>query len=302
MATVGEIYRDFAYYIDDIGNDKIVTQRILRWINKAISESVSRLDSEWAIVQLTGQYKLTVVDYSGLSGDVITSVQTTAGTSAFTEGVNFTAATSNTVTAAAIATAINASSSHGAWSDGAVVYICGLDDTFTSFTCDADTDYITIADAGYEVFNIGTILTRFRRVHQIYDTTNECLYHSMTRAQYDRLLIDSNNTAYAYYVSPGRKLYLKADGSNVDSSGTFHIHYFQYPADLTLASESPPGLLADYDELILQRVLYYYYISQGMYNEANAAYTVFARELKRAQQEIWSQGEPQSVKQLYRWH
>lgn len=106
---LGEIYQT---EITDISISTGHAKVALRKLNNAILEIYNKALGRWYTQLKTRQYKasfnskIIVVDFSSLSGDIITI--TYNGTAVvLTEGVEFTAVTSNEVTAFAIATAIN---------------------------------------------------------------------------------------------------------------------------------------------------------------------------------------------------
>lgn len=267
MATVSELYYDIGQRIGDPGNAQVKSWQLLKWINKAIRDTERVTKHLKANITLSGQYQITVKDYSSLATDVIT-LQTSndSAASTYTGGSEWTPATSNAQTASSIATALNAHADVYAYAGFdndnttyAYVYVlAGRGYIVDTLTCDADTDYLDIDDAGYEIIELSNIVSTFRQVRNIYDTANERFYVSYTRQQYDRTLCDSGFTGYGYYVDPLYKLYIKKGGGNLDSSDTFKMDYMYWSTALTTASQSPAGILQFYDELIVQRVLYYY--------------------------------------------
>jgi len=104
--TVGELYRDIGREIGDPANVKVPTWILLTWINRAIKDVVRRTDCLYDIKVLTGLYRIKVLDYTGLSGKKVTVTIDSTATDK-TEGVDWTAATSNSTTATSLATALN---------------------------------------------------------------------------------------------------------------------------------------------------------------------------------------------------
>ncbi len=306
MSTVNELYRDIGDEIGDPGNARNPTWLILRWINKAINDSALLTNCLQNIVTISGERLITVLDFGALDiADAIITLQTSADAAStdYTEGVDWDAATSNAVTATNIATTLSRHNNTEAYSDGVMVYVCATGGyTITTLTTDADVDEMTIADNGYETFELNNILTGFRKAKNIYSTGQEIIFRPYTRQQYDRALIDTTYVGYGYYIDPSYKMYLKHAGVNVDSSVTFVVEYLYYPTTLSLSTESPPGILAHFDDLIIQKVKYYYYLSKAMLKEADVADSLYKRQISNVRYELRSQGEPQEIRQLLKWH
>lgn len=303
MSTVSSLTYDIGTRIGDPSNTKLEAWQILRYINIVIEDIVKKTDCLWAVDEVSGQKRIEVLDYTNL-GTAVISLKTSNDDAAtdYTEASEWNAATSNSVTATNIATALDAHASVAAYADGAYVYVCCVGGyTLSTLTCDADTDYLTISDAGYETFELSNILSNFRKVRNIYDTDNELMYRPYARQDYNRALVDGTNyTGWGYYVDPAYKLYIKANGANLDSADTFKIDYLYWHTALDSADDSPPAILDHYDEVIIQRVLYYYYMSQAMPDMARLSDITYRELIRDLQYEIRSQGELQEIYSFYR--
>jgi len=311
MATVAELYYNIGTRIQDPSNTRVEPWQLLRWINQAIRDTERKSNHLKANIQLSGQRRVVVKDYSSLSGDIL-SLKTSndSAETDYTEASEWTAETSNAVTATNIATALDAhpdveayASFDNANTTYAYVYITSKRGyTISTFTSDADTDYMDVDNNGHEIFELSKIITNFRQVRNIYDTDQQLFYRPYTRQQYDRTQNDSEYAGYGYYVDPLYKMYIKIAGGNLDSGDTFKMDYSYWSTALTAATESPAGILAYFDELIIQKVMYYYFQSEAKYNDMNVADGLWRTEVKELQQEIKSQGELQPLKQFYQWH
>jgi len=304
MSTVANLYYDIGLRIGDPSNTKVETWQLLRWINLSIKDIVKKTDCLWAVDEVSGQKRIKVIDYSNLSGAVI-SLKTSNDSAAtdYTESSEWDRVTSNSVTAANIATALNSHTDVFAYADGVYVYVgCTGGYTLSTLTCDASTSYLTISDDGYKTFEMNNVLSNFRKVRNIYDTGEELIYRPYTRQDYNRVLVDSNYAGYGYYVDSSYKMWILAEGGGITSDNTFKIDYLYWNTDLTSGSDTPEGILNHYDEIILERVMYYYYMSNGMYKEMQVADTVYRQLLRDLRYEIRSQGEPLEIEQFYQWH
>lgn len=311
MATVSEFCYDFGVRIGDPGNVKVESWQIQRWLNKAIRDTERRSNHLWAKITLSGQQCITVMDYSHLTGATI-SLKTSNDSAAvdYVEGVGWDAATSNSTTATNIATALNAHADVEAYAcfdnantGYAYVYVmCRRGYTISTLTCDATVTYLTIANAGYEIFELDKIISNFRLMRTVYDTANARLYVPFTSQQYDRVLCDSAYTGYGYYIDPLYKMYIKKAGASLTSADTFDLNYLYWSTALSTATSSPQGILQYYDELLIQKVLYYYYQSIAQYDQMRVVDALYRIELKQLLQELRDQGEPQEVTQFYQWH
>jgi hypothetical protein len=276
---------------------------LLVYINRAINDAVVRLNCLWDSTTLTGAYKITVVDYLGAgAAETITVTCGTAGAQVATLALPGSLVGFLTD----IVAKLNALTGIRAWSEGvsaSAVYVVGVDDTISGIVTSMATTVVTIANAGYESIDLSGVLTRVRAVRNIYQAGGGVFYIPVNRQQFDIAMAQSSGfTDNVYYVAPDYTLYIKAAGSNLTSSNSFTIDYYQYPASLTLASESPPGILATFDDLIIRRVLYYYYLSRGKYDEANVNNNLYERNIETVKQELRSHGEPQGSSSLYKWY
>jgi len=308
MATVGELYRDIGEAIDDVGNVVHPAWKLLRWINKAIKDIVWRTDCLWTSNEIEGQRRIAILDYADLeaAGNILTVTIDDVDTD-LTEGVDWDAATSNAVTATDLASAITALTNISAYADGAYVYVCGVNGSTTSIACDAATTDLTIADAGYETFELANILTRFRIVKTIYNLTDGILYRSLTQNQYDRFVMDSAFTSSVYTINANNLMSIKKGGGNLSSSNTVTIEHLQYPAELTLSSESPPGILSRFDDVIINRCLKRVNEHKRVDNPSQVGNYLYGldieyeRMIKQIKHELRSQGDPGINTLLYQW-
>jgi len=305
MPTLGELYRDIGIEIGDPSNANTQSWQLLIWINKALEDINNVAEFTWATARMTGMYRIDVLTYGDISGNIIT-LKTSADSAAtvYTEGVDWTAETGNSVTATNIATALDAHSNVEAYSSGDYVYILVTGGySFSTLSSDADTSDITINDSGYEVFSLPDIISGFNKVKQIYDLTNKLIYRSQVREYYDRYLIDSGNLNYFYYVSPSHKLYIQASGGNLKTSNSFYIDYTTRVTALSAASDTLPVSLTGYGDLIVRRVVFYYFRSLGEYQRAqyyDIEYRRMIHEYKRDM--IRGQGVPLTQEQFYESH
>jgi len=314
MSTVANLYRDIGMEIGDPDNANIPHWQLLIWINKAIKDIVNKTKCLWKKLELTGQQKITIKDYSNLSGDIVTIVVDDGDdetTSTLTEGVDWTAATSNAATAASLETAIEAVTgltSYVDLSDTAVVWVLatGIYQLASTITCDASTDYFTIGDAGYVWFNLEEIDSTFREMRNVYDTDeNSRLFRPVSRQQWDRLSVQDNYSGFDFTVvneSGVWKLYVKANGGNFDSTYNFVMEYYYKPTVLTAATDSPPGLVDDHDEAIIRYVVREYHRKMGNFNEAAVARGEYILELRDIRRLLREQGEPQETNQFTQWY
>jgi len=306
MATVSNLYYDIGLRIGDPSNTKVESWQLLRWINSSIKDIVKKTDCLWNVEEVSGQQRIKVIDYSNLS-DVVISLKTSNDSSAtdYTEGAgeDWLVGATNAATATAIAAILDAHADVFAYADSSYVYVgCLKGYTISTLTCDADEDYLTISDDGYVTFEMDNVLSSFRKVRNIYDTGEQLIYRPYDRQDYDRVLVDSNYAGYGYYVDSSYKMWLLSEGSGLTSDGTFKLDYLYWNADLTAGSNSPEGILTHYDEVIIQRVMYYYFMSQGLYKEMHMANIIYRQLIRELQCEIRSQGEPLEIEHFYRWH
>jgi hypothetical protein len=306
MATVGVLYREIGLAIGDPANVSVKTWKLLNWINLAIEEGVRATNCLWATETLTGQREIVVLDYTGLE-DITITVTVDGTASVLTEmdaGGSFNAVTSNTQTATNITTALNTITGVKAYSSSATIRVLATGGaTIDSITTTALAADMTIADEGYETFLLTSFLTRFRRVNTIYEAGNDVIYEPYTRPQYDLALMQSSGfTGDIGYVSPSNVLYLKKAGANLTGENQFTIDFLQTPAALTLATESPPGITADYTDYIVRKVCYYYYLTQGKYNDAKAMNALARQHEKEMRRDLRSQGDPLPTRHLIQWY
>lgn len=297
MSTMAVIGRDFGERINDPALASTPFWKFLIFANKAIRDLVARTDCLVAKQTITGAIRLTVVDYTALSADtIVTTVDGTATT------LIIAAAASNTAMATAIAVQLDAITGVEAYSSGAYVYALGIDEYMIDSMTTSDTTNLVIEDDGYDTLTLPSILTNLRNVRNIYDTTNEILYAPLSTQQHDRTLLDSNFVGYTWNVDSSYNLSLKVAGANPTSQDQFVIDYWTWGAALTLHSESAPGVLAEWDEAVINRSLYYFYMTQAKMDMANICAGLFERDVRAIREQLRSHGEPQEQRLFYQWH
>ena len=304
MATAGEAIGAFGVEIGDPFNSHVIPTRVLVWLNRVVAEAVRETKCLWETDRFSGLADIEIVDYSSLSADVI-SLKTSADSAAtdYTEGSEWTAETSNTVTATNLAAALDVHPNVQSYSDGAHVYVCVKNGhTIAIITSDADTNYITVAN-GAEYFNLSEILTEFRRVEAVYDIANKRMYEPMDRRSYLYTQLDSVAALYTYTNPPesGKQIMkLEAGGISLLYSVSIYIDYFQKATAITTMSTDLPGLLSDYVDLIVKGILYHYYNSTGEHNKAITAKSLFLNECRLVRKDLRSHGMPLPMNQLFR--
>ncbi len=294
MPTAAELFRDIGEEIGDPANAKYPQWKLMLWINKAIKQAVKDTNCLWATISLQGQRLITIISTSALAGDTITLV--VSGTTSIK--------TIATATQAGITALLNTVTGVKAYSSGTdKIYVLGIDGyEITSMTTNAGASELTIGDDGYETFDLSSILTAFRRVTAIYDATNDKLYQPLSRALYDRVLIDSDYEGYGYFVSPDGLMYLKAYGANATSATSFGINYLQFASEITLASSELPGPLNDHEGIIRAWVKQHYHYLQGDYQSMGLCYSIYKQLTADLRRQMRSQGEPLVMRHFYRWH
>ena len=309
MSTVAELYRDIGTEIGDEGNARVPTWKLLRWINKAIRDIVRKTYCLSATLEVTGSQEVEIVGYSALSGETVTvTVDGTA--SVLTEGVGWTAATSNAATATSLATAVNAVTGLSAYADSldtAVVVIVATGGYGLDTIALSDETNTTTSATGRESLELENILTRFRLIENVYSTADEIIYRSYTRQQYDRLITNDSFDGYGYTVNEANRLFIKRDGSNLGYGNSVFIDYYQWNATLTAASESPPGIIDDFDDAIVNRCMRQHMLNQRADNPKLSYETVvqydteYRQWIKDIKNELRSQGKPLEQRFLYQW-
>ena len=304
MATPGEIFSALGIEVGDPYNSHVPATRLLVWLNRVLKEAVRETKCLWETDTISGLVDIEIVSYGDLSGDVI-SLETSADAAAtdYTEGVEWTAATSNTVTATALATALDLHSNVNAYSDGAHCYVCANNGyVISTATSDADTDYITVTN-GAEYYNLTELLTNFWQIEYVYDVDNARFYMPYNRKGYLYTKVDSESERYGYsYVPEGGKSIMKLEsaGVNLGYGYTVTIDYLQKPSSVSITSTAMPGILDDYEDLIVKGILYYYYNSTGEHEKAFAMKQIFQNECRLVRKYLRMHGRPMQLGHLLR--
>jgi hypothetical protein len=71
---------------------------------------------------------------------------------------------------------------------------------------------------------------------------------------------------------------------------------------LSAVTESPPGILDDYDDAVISRTIYYYMKSQGKYDIMGLQLAIAKDLTKDMRHELRTQGEPQSIVHQNVWY
>jgi len=313
MATVADLYRDIGTEIGDPSLANVFDWEILLLINKAVKDIANETNCLFETDQITGMYRIEVVDYSSLSGDIIT-IQTSADSAAstYTEGSEWSAGATNAATAALIASSIHSRHSNiRAYSDGVYAYIT-VTGGYTMSTCSVDSaaTVMTASNSGYEIFSLKGILTeafstnteRFRKVRFITEAAASVLYESSTREQWNRYQIDDGYTGYNYFISPDKKMYIKTGGSNLKAASIIRIDYLYNPTALSAATDELPSLINDFPDAVVQRAAYYFWRSQGEFERSQVYNREYRFTLRDIKNEVKSQGVPLAIRQFYQWH
>lgn len=311
MATLANLYRDIGIEIGDPGNALVPTWKLLTWINKAIHDIITRTNCLWTKNTITGAWRIAILDYSDLE-DALNTITVTVGSTEtdLVESTDWDAETSNGVTASNLATALNTVTGVSAYADfdNAYVYVLGIDEyDITALTSDAATTDLTIADAGYESFELPEIFSTLRAVRNIYNVDDEVLYRPITRQQWDRYLLYDDFDGYVYTVTSNKDLWIKRNGANLTSSQSIIIEYWQWETPLTAATDSPPGIIDDFDEIIVNRCVRRHLQNQRFDNPRAVEKTIlsldqeYTRFLKDIKRELRSHGEPHIQRFVYEW-
>jgi hypothetical protein len=311
MSTVANLYRDIGQEIGDPGNALVPTWKLLTWINKAIHDIVVATNCLWTYNTITGAWRIAILDWDGLDGEENTVTITVDETETeLVEATDWDAETSNGLTASNLATALDAVTGVAAYADydGGYVYVLGIDEyEITALTCDAATTDLTIADTGYETLELPSIFSNLRAVRNIYNVDDEVLYRPITRQQWDRYLLYDDFDGYVYTVTSNKDLWIKRNGENLTSSESIKIEYWTWETALTLATESPPGIIDDFDDIIVNRCVRRHLQNQRFDNPRAVEPTIlsldkeYARFIKDIKRELRSHGEPHIQRFVFEW-
>jgi len=119
--------------------------------------------------------------------------------------------------------------------------------------------------------------------------------------------MDSDFDGSIVFVGPDNVMYLKRKGANLAVSSTITVEYKQWAADLTLASESLPGLINDHEDMIVNRCVRRYLQNKRFDDPKITANMILAmdveyeRMLKLLKRHIRSHGEPGITRYIYEW-
>lgn len=134
----------------------------------------------------------------------------------------------------------------------------------------------------------------------------DVFFMSWTRQQYDTgLAISSGFTSNAYNIMPESgvyQMYLKHNGGNLATGTVIKLDYYLHPTALSAVTESPPGILDDYDDAVISRTIYYYMKSQGKYDIMGLQLAIAKDLTKDMRHELRTQGEPQSIVHQNVWY
>ena len=316
MSTLANLYVAIGAEIGDRFNAKVPQARLLLYINRAIKDLARDTNCLWDTSTISGQYDIKILDYAQLAtDDTVITLQTSddSSSSTYTEGVNWAAATSNTTTATNLAAALTAHANVVAYSVNEHVYVLtkfiraeeSADILITTLTSDSATSDLSIT-SGATKFNLETVISNFRVMRNASIVGGDLFFVPFSRQQYDNALsLSTGLTASFYSIMPesgSYQMYFKHKGANLAPSTVVNFDYLVHPTALSLSTESPPGILAHFDDAVISRTMYYYLKSigdtQGMVMQGMVA----KEEMKTVRRELRAQGESQAIGHFQKWY
>jgi len=245
-------------------------------------------------------YVLTKYIASEESSDITISTLTplnvvTAG--AFVSGTSYTILTVGTTDFTAIGASAN--------TIGVTFTATGAGSGSGTATTTADSSDVTIT-SGATKFNLESIISNFRIMKNITIAGGDIFFVPYSRQQYDNALsISTGLTANFYSIMPESgvyQMYFKHKGANLAPSSVITLDYYIHPTALSASTESPPGIFNHFDDIVINRSIYYYAKSQGDYQTMTLMRQLVNDDLKQVRSELRMQGESQAISHFQKWY
>jgi hypothetical protein len=179
------------------------------------------------------------------------------------------------------------------------------DGTTGTATTTADSSGVSIT-SGATKFNLETIISNFRKMKNISVVGGDIFHVSFGRQQYDTALsISTGLTANFYSIVPESgtyQMYFKHNGADLAPATVITMNYLLHPTALSAVTDSPPGILDDFDDAVISRTMYYYMRSSADYRSMILQKQIADDTMKDIRYELRSQGEIQSITHFQKWY
>lgn len=321
MATLANLYLAIGAEIGDRFNAEVPQPRLLQLINRAIKDLARDTNCLWDTATISGLYDIKILDYAQLASDDTVITLKTSDDSAsvtYTEngvggGTAWASITSNSATATSLATALNGHANVMAYAVNEHVYLLtkyvraeeSADITITTLSSSSDASDLSIT-SGAAKFKLPSIITNYRKIQNVYIAGGDVFHVPYARQHYDTALtISTGLTASFYNIVPESgtyQMYFKHKGANLSPASVITMDYLVHPSALSASTESPPGILADFDDAVISRTMYYYMKSTANYQAMILQKQMADDAMKDVRHELRTQGEVQSISHFQKWY
>ena len=300
MSSVSSLHTLFSYEIGDPNKDEIAaptgaTSQFIVWLNYVVQDIARLTDCLQTSVVVTGDATaeafaiptsglayITILDFADIETENATVTVTVNGTaSVLTEDAQYQAGASNNACATSLAAALEAVTGLTASASSAVVTV--RTDPNTSYTID---NLVTSTATTNMTISLG----RIWRVLRVTDKTNEIIYRSVTREEFqgyrNNIVGNSLSDVYVYSVfgyDSGRYIYLLPV---VASAIAITIEASSYPPTIVYTATAMPGLLNQDDSILLKGLAALYWNAVGDTARATPIFNEYFERVKRLSSEV----------------